>query len=202
MFRAFWGVKVIGAQNVPKEGGFILASNHKSWFDPPIIGSNCPREITYAAKKELFDAPIFGPLIRYLNAIPVKRSGFDREALVKLGQRLGEGGGIIIFPEGTRFLDDQLHYPKAGVGMIALKAAAPIVPVYVAKTAYIRRQILRRQVRLYFGKPFNVNELGVDLDSGKDAYLKIAEIVMQRIAITGGVEPPLPTSDPLTTAQD
>jgi 1-acyl-sn-glycerol-3-phosphate acyltransferase len=186
----FFGLKIRGRENVPQCGPFILASNHKSFFDPPIVGSTSPREVHFAAKKELFAIPLLGRLIKYLNSIPVKRSGFDRDALVRLGEALDSGGGIIIFPEGTRYLDEVLHLPKAGVGMLALKHAATIVPVYVSGSTRIRRQLIARKLSINFGKPFQVSDLGVDLLGGKEAYLQVAVGIMQKIAELGGVSAP------------
>jgi len=191
LFKTLFGLRKIGRENVPETGAFILASNHKSWFDPPIVGCACPREINFAAKKELFSIPLLGGFITYLNSIPVRRKGFDREALVRLGQRLESGRGIIIFPEGTRYLDDKLHLPKAGVGMLAIKYKVPIVPVYVKNSAKIRRQIFRRKLTITFGKPFTLSDINMDNVYGKDAYEKVACAVMYKIAEVGGVEPPV-----------
>lgn len=189
-FSLFFGLKVEGAENVPLSGSFILASNHQSWCDPPIIGSVCPREICYAAKKELFETPILGTMIRYYNSIPVKRSGFDRTALVKLGEALGTGRGIIIFPEGKRFRDRKLHFPKAGVGMLAIRFNVKIVPTYIKGTARIRRQFLKRGIHVKFGRPVTLEDIGLSNANGKDGYRAVANKVMLQIAEVGGVEPP------------
>jgi 1-acyl-sn-glycerol-3-phosphate acyltransferase len=174
-------------------GPFILASNHQSWFDPPLAGSSCPREIYYAAKIELFRMPILGFLVKYYNSIPVRRSGFDRELLERLDQLLTSGASIIIFPEGTRHLDGRLHPPKLGIGMIAYKHPdVPIVPVHIKGSANIRRQLIRHKLRLKFGEPFTIKELQLDGDNRKECYRKIANLVMSRIAQTGQISPPNP----------
>ncbi len=189
-FKLLFGLKVDGLVNIPLSGPFILASSHKSWFDPPIVGSICPRELFYAAKRELFSNLILGPIVRYHNAIPVARTGYDRKVLVQLGQALSAGYGIIIFPEGTRFLDDKLHPPRAGVGMLALKHRVPIVPAFISGSVRIRRQLWRRRLRVRFGRPFTVEELGLRDAEGREGYRAVASAVMCRIAETGGVEPP------------
>jgi len=190
LFKAVFGLRVEGRENVPLSGGFILASNHKSWFDPPIVGATCPREIFYAAKRELFTKPILGALVKYYNSIPVRRTGFDREVMLVMGEALRTGFGIAIFPEGTRFKDEHLHAPKAGVGLLSLKNNVPIVPVHVANSAFLTGQILRRRLRIRFGKPFAVSELNLGGLSDKDKYKAIALETMNRIAQTGGVNPP------------
>jgi len=189
MLKIFFGLKVEGRENVPRSGAFIYASNHKSFIDPPIVGSTTPREIHFAAKKELFSIPLLGSLIAYLNAVPVKRKGFEREALVKLGGALEIGGAFVIFPEGTRFLDDKLHPPKAGVGLMALKYDVPIIPVFISNSASPRRQLIQRKLKVTYGKPFRIADLG-ELPPGKEAYYTAAQRIMERIAETGGVEPP------------
>lgn len=189
--KLLFGLRIEGRKNVPLKSAFILASNHQSWFDPPIIGSACPREVCFAAKRELFKTPILGALVRYYNSIPVNRSGFDRAALKSLSQALENDRGIIIFPEGTRFLDGKLHSPKSGVGMLAINHDVPIVPVYISGTIKIRRQLFGRRVRVKFGSPFSLSDAGLENVKGKEGYRTVADEVMRRIAKTGGVEAPI-----------
>ena len=191
IFRVCFGLRLEGRRNVPRTGPFILASNHQSWFDPPIVGASCPREIFFAAKQELFKPPVLRHIVKFLNSIPIKRSGFDRDALVKLGQTLENGFGIIIFPEGTRFLDGKLHPPKLGVGMLASKYHVPIIPVHVTGSCNLRNQLIGRKLRVQFGKPIEPSEFPIEEGSKrKDRYIGISNLVMQRIAQIGGVDPP------------
>lgn len=191
IFRLGFGLKLEGRHNVPRTGAFILASNHQSWFDPPIIGASCPREIFFAAKQELFQTPLLRHVVKFLNSIPIKRSGFDRDALVKLGQTLESGFGIIIFPEGTRFLDGKLHPPKLGVGMLASKHQVPIIPIHVSGSCNLRDQVFGRKLIVRFGKPINPYDFNTDEHcKRKENYIRISKLVMKRIAETGGVDPP------------
>jgi 1-acyl-sn-glycerol-3-phosphate acyltransferase len=190
LFRILFGLKIEGRENVPKSGSLILATNHKSWFDPPIAGSCCPREIYFAAKKDLFSIPIIGTIIRYLNSIPIRRSGSDKEAILKLIKALKDGYGIIIFPEGTRFSDDILHTAKPGIGLIAVRSEATIVPTYISGSNRLLEQIWRRKLRIIFGKPFSISNLNLDNKTGKTAYRSMTSAIMQNIAQTGGVSPP------------
>ena len=190
LFRVLFGLKIVGKENVPRSGAFILASNHQSWFDPPIIGSTCPREIFFAAKKDLFSIPVLGFLVKYFNSIPVRRSGSDKEALFKLIKTLKTGYGVIIFPEGTRFADNKLHSPKPGVGLIAVRSDAEIVPTYVTGSSTLTKQIWQRKLRLNFGKPFTPTDIGLEPDCGKDGYRKMAAAIINRIAEVGNVSPP------------
>jgi len=189
-FILLFGLRVRGRENVPARGAFIIASNHQSWFDPPLVGSTCPREVYYAAKQELFTTPIFGSLIRYYNTLPVHRSGYDRRVLNLLSQALDAGNGITIFPEGTRFLDGRLHKPKPGVGILAVKHNPIIVPVYINGTARLPSQIFRRGVRIRFGKPFRIDPDELEAATDKERYRSAADIIMTHIAETGGVPGP------------
>lgn len=190
LFKLLFGLRIEGRANVPNTGSFILASNHSSWFDPPLIGASCPREIFYAAKRELFVTPVLGRMVRFYNSIPIRRSGFDRVAIIKLGELLDTGHGIIIFAEGTRYKDDKLHPPKLGVGMLAAKHDVVIVPVHVSNSAFLGKQLLKRGLRVRFGESIKV-EIPPDWrQNRKDTYRDISNTVMQRIARTGSVEPP------------
>ncbi|MDP8228577.1 MAG: lysophospholipid acyltransferase family protein [Candidatus Electryoneaceae bacterium] len=191
LFRLLYGLRVEGRENVPKTGAFILASNHQSFFDPPIIGACCPREIFFAAKKELFEIPILKHFVKYHNSIPVRRTGSDKEMLVTLMKRLKEGNGMIIFPEGTRYSDGKLHPPKAGIGLFALRSRAAIIPTYVSGSANLGRQFWRRKLRLRFGKPLILEEHGLENAKGREGYQAIAWTVATAIAEVGGIEPPM-----------
>ncbi len=192
IFKLLFGLRIEGRENVPRTGPFILVSNHQSWFDPPIIGASCPREIFYAAKQELFTTPVLGKLVRFYNSIPVRRTGFDRRALVSLGNALEAGFGIIIFPEGTRYLSGELHPPRPGVGMLAVRYHAQVVPVFITGSSYLRRQIYGRKLRVRFGKPFMVDVSVPDRVEQREVYRRAADEVMRHIARTGGVKPPEP----------
>jgi len=190
-FRTLFGLRVEGREKIPAQGPFILVCNHQSWFDPPIVASTFPREIFFAAKRELFDKPVLGQFVRYCNSIPVKRTGYDRALLERLGEALEAGFGVIVFPEGTRHLDGRLHPPKPGVGMIALNHRnIPIIPVFIRGSARIRRQLLHRNLRLKFGNPFTLPASDSLSANDRDGYRKAAELVMERIAETGGVPVP------------
>lgn len=190
VFKVLFGLRTEGLKNIPQSGPFILASNHQSFFDPPIVGSSCTREVFFAAKKELFSMFLIGTFVKYHNSIPVTRSGYDRNALRMLGEALDKGYGITIFPEGTRHIDGRLRPPKAGVGMLAVKHQVPIVPVYVRGSNILNKQILKRGLRVYFGTPFNIDLEKERYENEKELYRDAARCVMVRIAETGGISPP------------
>jgi 1-acyl-sn-glycerol-3-phosphate acyltransferase len=134
LMRAWFGLRVRGAEHVPASGPALIVSNHQSILDPPVIGGAARRQIYFLAKAELFRIPMFGSLIRALHARPVRREGSDPGALRTAAQLLGEGKALLVFPEGTRSLNGRLGEGKSGVGMLAVTSGAPVVPVYVSGT--------------------------------------------------------------------
>jgi len=112
----------------------ILAANHMSYMDPPLIGSLIWRPVRFMAKDELFRIPILRQIVRGLGAFPVKRSMADRVALRHALELLEAGEVVGIFPEGTRSDDGRLQDLEPGIAFIALKSMAPIVPVGIQGT--------------------------------------------------------------------
>lgn len=180
--RVLFGFKVTGREVIPMSGPVIIASNHISYCDPPVVGSGVPREVHFLAKEELFRNRAFGWLIRHYNAIPLKRSVGDVGALRKAVELLRQGKAVLMFPEGTRSLTGRLLKPKPGVGMIASLTAAPVVPAYVTGTNRIGAAFLRKaKLGVSFGDPVTLarKERGTD---ERDGYLRMTEEVMRRIA--------------------
>jgi 1-acyl-sn-glycerol-3-phosphate acyltransferase len=125
------GLKVVGAENVPETGAVILASNHASNFDPPLVGTAVrQRLIHFMAKEELFHNPIMNWFLRYMNTFPVHRGHVDRKALVEALRVLKSGEILGIFPEGTR-ITTGLGAFHEGMAAIAVKSGVPVIPVAV-----------------------------------------------------------------------
>lgn len=171
-------IRVRGQEHFPKEGGFILATNHISYYDPLLVGSWAPRQVYFFAKRELFKNPIFGAVIRRTNALPVKRGTVDRQALDMSVDVISRGFGLTIFPEGTRSKKDGFLDPKPGIGMIATRAKCPIVPGYVHGSNRLTDCFLgRTRMSITFGEPFPaawVASIPVD----REGYQQIADTVM------------------------
>lgn len=147
--RTVWRARVFGTDNVPRSGPLIVACNHLSYLDPPIMGCLCPRRISYMAKKELFAMPLLGPMIRALGAYPVDRQGSAMAAIRRSLSVLQAGGAVGIFPEGTRNRDGTVP-PQTGVALLASLARAPVVPACVRGTD---RALRLAHVDVAFGPP-------------------------------------------------
>ena len=180
LFRA----QVAGAENVPAEGGVIFASNHRSYADPPLLGSMLPRPVHFAAKAELFQGRFLGWLIRNLNAFPVRRSGDVREMLRRSLEILKAGGALLLFPEGTRGKTDELLPPMPGIGLLAERGHAPVVPIYIHNTWRILPlgSSIIRPYKLYvcIGKPIPPPTRS-DGQERPELHAEFAERVMDEI---------------------
>ena len=186
-FGLLTGWDVRGREHIPREGGLLIASNHISFWDPPMVGSALPREVHFLAKEELFRTPGLGWLIRSLNSIPIRRGVADLSGLARALEVLRQGEALLLFPEGSRMRDGELHPPRPGVGMMAVQADVPIVPCYISgsnrPSRWWRRGV---KVRLWFGRPRHWKDLidpETDLTPGRLLYQKVGEGVMREIAI-------------------
>ena len=154
--RVFFRLSITGSENVPRAGGFILASNHMSNLDPIVVSSSCPRQVHFMAKEELFKNRLFGWYISRLNAFPVKRGRADLSSIKEAVRRVGRGGGLLLFPEGTRQPEGRLGTAHEGVGFLAAKLQVPVVPVYVRGTGIAlpagASRVITHPVSVRFGK--------------------------------------------------
>jgi len=180
------GWEVVGREQIPRSGGLIVAANHISFWDPPLIGSVLPREVHFLAKEELFSNPVFGALIRSYNAIPIRRGMVDLSGMARAVEALRRGETMMMFPEGTRMRDGQLHPARPGVGMMAVNADVPIVPCFISGSSRPGRWLTRRtRVRISFGPAWKWQDLagpGVDLTPGRALYQRLGDAVMREIA--------------------
>ncbi len=149
----YYPCRVEGAENVPRSGGFILASNHISNIDPILLPVVCPRQMRFMAKDTLFSHPVLGALIRCGGGFPVRRGKADRNALAEFLRQLEQGYPVLIFPQGTRGGDK----PQPGAGFLAVKSGKPVLPVYIEGTDKVlprgKSFPQRYPVRVVFGSP-------------------------------------------------
>ncbi|MBV8172080.1 MAG: 1-acyl-sn-glycerol-3-phosphate acyltransferase [Candidatus Eremiobacteraeota bacterium] len=150
--RALFDVKVSGEDNVPSEGGLVVAANHRSYLDPPLLGTWFPRTIHFMAKEELFRIPVLGRGIAAVHAFPVTRDAADIGSVRRALRILKEGGAIGIFPEGTRNVSGDAKH-KGGAVLLASSAHCPVVPVGLVRTALATKRLRASHVEVRIGTP-------------------------------------------------
>jgi len=134
LFASYFRWRVVHPERAPRDGPVILACNHASYLDPPLVGAGLSRHVSFLARESLFDSPVVGPILRSWRVVPVDRDGGTGRGVRSILGRLEHGGAILLFPEGTRSKDGQLQPARAGVGLAVIKSTAPVVPVRVFGT--------------------------------------------------------------------
>ncbi len=188
-----WGLfsfRVLHRERLIEEGPVILASNHQSYFDPPLVGICSRRAVYYLARKTLLNVPLLGPLLPEINVIPVDRDGNDMSALKKIIRLIREGNGVVLFPEGTRSLDGNLQRGKGGIGLIIAKTRAPVQPmrIFGSYEAFPKGsgKIALTPISVVVGEPirFTNEELDPKTHGGDERalYQYLSDRVMEAIA--------------------
>lgn len=190
-FRLYCRASWHGREHVPDFGPLILASNHASFFDPPLIGCSLPREICYLARESLFKFRPFGKIISALNSIPVDRDGGGGKGLKLILNQLLSGQGILLFPEGTRTSDGHLLPAQPGIGLTILRSQAPVIPAYIHGSfeAFSRHHKFPKphRISVFFGPEIDFGPLrdafaSAPQNEKKRYYLMAAEMCLEAIA--------------------
>lgn len=168
-------IKIVGAENVNTGSGVIVAPNHKSNWDPVMLGIATKRKLRFLAKSELFKNKLGGAFFKGLGAFPIERGKGDIGAVKTALKVLGEGEALLIFPEGTRKKADDNSPAKTGVVMMASHAKVPVVPVYISGNYRWMSKIT-----VTFGEPIDVLE-GVDGRMSKEMMQEKADMVLNTI---------------------
>lgn len=186
--RLFFGFRVVGS--VPKQGGLLVAANHASYFDIPLLGCGMFRRAWYLGRSDLFVPGVKG-ILQWLGWIPLKLGRLDRKAFDRAIALIKAGKVVVIFPEGGRSLDGRLRNAKAGLGMIVAQTGCLVVPAYLKGTFDVLPTGAKRPrfhpVSVSFGPPLSFP--GENTQT-KAFYQEVSRIVMERIAALGGVAPP------------
>jgi 1-acyl-sn-glycerol-3-phosphate acyltransferase len=191
MYATYFHWRLFNPENVPLQGSVILASNHSSFLDPPLVGSGLHRDINYLARESLFRFPVVSSILHSWNAVPVDREGGGARGLKAILDRLLKGGAIILFPEGTRTRDGQLQPARSGVGLVIIKSTAPVVPVRVFGTyaAFGRQHKFPRPygVMVKYGRPLHFEKQRAEAQTCdkarlKQIYQEVADEIMAAIA--------------------
>ncbi len=155
LLRVCFRVQIFGRENIPRSGPAIIAPNHKNFFDVFFVAMATPRPVRYMAKVELFKGPL-GWLFPRVGTFPVRRGDADAEALQTARKILGDGGLVVMFPEGTRVeTPDALGSPHHGAGRLAMQTGAPIIPAAITGTSHLWRGLVpkTKRVQLAFLPP-------------------------------------------------
>ncbi len=183
-FRTLFGLKIVGAENLISEGPVLVASNHQSFLDPPLIGNLYQTEMVFLARKTLF-VGFFKWLYTQWNAIPVDQERPDMGSLKTIIRKLKEGERVLVFPEGERTLDGTIGPAAPGIGLIAVKSATVIQPVRIsgAHEALPRGsgKIRFARITVSIGKPIRLTAEDLKATDGKESYDRIAKQIMAAI---------------------
>lgn len=175
IFRMVFRIKIEGKENLPKDGKVILCSNHINILDPVMLAIAVPRPIVFMAKKEVFENKILNKIFTKMGAFPVDREGSDLSAIRNSLKTLKEDKILGIFPEGTRVKEINLDSVKPGIGLIAIKGKAPVIPIYIDS-----KYNIFGKVNIIIGKPIGLDEYyGQKL--GNEDYKDISKDIMQSI---------------------
>ncbi|MDZ7361647.1 MAG: 1-acyl-sn-glycerol-3-phosphate acyltransferase [candidate division KSB1 bacterium] len=186
-FFLLFRIQVQGREHIPRHGKLLLAANHVSAYDPFVIGALVPRGLYFLAKKELFQNPVVGVILRVvLHAVPVDRRDIGHTTVRHINHLLENGEAILLFPEGTRSRSGQIGAGKSGVGMIAAANQADILPVRVEGLFGKRASLWRRpRIKVIFGSIISVAPFLKNGTATKEIYRQIASTVVDRIRVMG-----------------
>ena len=190
-FRCYFRWRVLNAERVPVDGPLLLASSHASFLDPPLVGCGVDRVCHFLARATLFTNPLVGRVLRSVCAVPVDRDGGSASGLKTILGKLKQGCAIVLFPEGTRTLNGQLQKARSGIGMMALKSGAPVVPVRIFGSfeAFGKHRSFPRPHRiiLKYGHPLRFEKEKTEAQDCtrerlREIYQEVADQIMAAIA--------------------
>lgn len=175
--KVFCNLKIINKERFADIDGCIVAPNHIRATDPPFIGSIFHKRVCTLAKKELFDIPVLGRVISYLDAIPIRRGTVDRKAINKAKEILEKNYILMMFPEGTR----KSSQAKPGIGKIAYETGSDIVPIFIKYPKNGFKALLRLDsLKIVLGEKILIDSFE-EFENRKDAYRYIAKYTLERI---------------------
>lgn len=178
-FRLIFRIKIEGIENIPKDGTFVICSNHKSLLDPPLLGSCLPIRMRFMAKEELFKNKLFGALITALGAFPVRRGTGDIGALRVAMNIVSGGENLAVFPEGGRSPEGHLRKGKSGAVLIAAKSKVNILPIGISGNYKLFSKVtVRVGAPIELGEYFDskVNSEGLQEITDKQLMPAISEL--------------------------
>jgi 1-acyl-sn-glycerol-3-phosphate acyltransferase len=193
IIRVFLGFRVQGYDKFPASGGVIIAANHASYSDIPILGCAVKRRVFFLGRSNLFPNAFFSWVLRRLGWIPLKTNRLDRKAFTQALSLLNEGKAVAIFPEGSRTEDGGLQPGRPGIGYLVAESQCQVIPVYISGTFTVlppgRVWPKRYPVSVTFGEPLSFTPIERG-GRAKDYYEHVGKTVMEHIARIGGSYPP------------
>lgn len=180
-------LEVVGLEHFPKTGGVLVAGNHVSYLDIPMLGCALARPADFMGKRELFRHPVVGWIYRRLGGFPIRRGGVTKDSLAEAVRRLQAGRVVVIYPEGRISETGDLLPPKLGFGLVVERAGVPVVPVYMTGTDAAmprgRRWIWPRPVKVFIGPPLVFERRGGPPaeDDARQWYEEVGSSVMGAI---------------------
>jgi 1-acyl-sn-glycerol-3-phosphate acyltransferase len=181
--KTVFSYHAFGRENIIEDGPAIMAANHQSYLDPPLVGITCRKELYFLARKTLFEKKLLGPLISRVNALPVDLSRGDLTAVRTIINLLKDGHRTVIFPEGTRSVDGKIQPARPGIGMIIAKTLVPVVPmrIFGSFQAWPKGgKITPHSVTVVVGKPMRFTKEDFS-ENNRVTYQKISERVLAAI---------------------
>lgn len=184
-YRSLFGLKVVGREHLVTEGAVLIAANHESFLDPPLVGTLYHDEMFYLARKTLMKGALLKWIYLAWNSIPVDQDRPDMTSLKAIIKLLSSGKRVLIFPEGERSLDGSFGTAQPGVGLIAVKTNAVIQPIRIrgAREALPRGSARVRfsQISLHIGPAIRLTPEELETAKGKHGYQHIADRIMDAV---------------------
>ena len=177
-------LRIIGADRIPKTGGVLIAANHTSYTDIPLIGCSIERPAGFMGKVELFSVPILGWFYRRMGGFPITRF-HSKEKLGEAIRRLTQGEVVVMYPEGQRTQDGKLKPAMPGIGMLVTTTGVTVVPAYISGTNKVL-PVGAKWIRLYpvtiiFGQPIDFKYIIRNSEPSRETYQSIGDAVMKKI---------------------
>ena len=191
--RLFFRYRAFGREHIPKHGGVLIAANHASFLDIPLLGCGIPRRVAFLGRQDLFPIPGLNRTLQWLGWIPIRQDRLDREGFGKAVRLIKSGQAVVIFPEGMRTRDGKLGLGKPGIGTIVAETGCAVVPAYIAGTYEAlpmgSARLRFHRVQVVFGKAIDFSADLQRYPGKKDFYRYVSRTVMAQIADLGQVAP-------------
>jgi 1-acyl-sn-glycerol-3-phosphate acyltransferase len=174
--RIFWGFTVHGEEKIPRKGALVVAANHTQYLDPVYVCMAIPRRVQWMGKKELFVYP-FAAFFYFIGTFPVDRQGDSRAGLRTALNFLARGWTLGIFPEGTHRKGKDSRAAKSGTVLLAVRAGAPVVPVFIGRSPGLRGRLRGEKLHVYVG-----DKIALDPTlRGREEYRAAADEVLRTV---------------------